>query len=711
MTFDADGTQHEQISGVTKLLRQDFVNKERLDKVMIEFRESLRTLRASDYLSDILEETERIAADAVADLTPKQVIDSVVKGPSAQTGKAWVCLDISRPADMAPLVHKYQRSFEKRGEYTVGTQRLLRKIERKAVPQVSRETPSPLKKPSEYESSPRNSTLKKSGAGTQRQARESRVRRDMRNTFATSRSERDQLQSDHLTMNVAKSNAYRKRFRSAITSVIKKISHEKVTLKSADAEYVHYSPKRPDGAPRTQRRFRRHTNGSGRSGSCSNGPAREASIMGLVAKSNITRRNVSCGQEMDSMKNLSRKVQSSLHDTIASDLRLDKQMWSIHSRTRGAGGGQAKPVGLSSGRKGRKSRRRGGSFLMLANPHGQDMRSRMMSGGPSSLHANTKSRLPDNKHHWLTIKAGPSSRAAALQTERLQRTEAARKAKTGVDGIATGQHAAAAQMIRMRAWKKMITKLRFSGGKKFAFDKDKMRSQVEDTISATESTLKKWQNGFQKLDRNYADRLKNALLVRELHRKEMNTGEHIGYILKRVENESAKRKPNGSEILEPDDRTAAGLVARAALSNDKSAANGTVRSKTDNLDKDWAPDRMAVPKIIQKGPLTSFWTDARNERITRAEVKSLGGKMVNFWQTFCLLRASLPGPVAPGELEVCHKLKNLLEDGQVVTEQVVHDIMMLFPEDLIQSNKRVKALVALLQRTAEDVDVENVMTF
>ena len=103
--------------------------------------------------------------------------------------------------------------------------------------------------------------------------------------------------------------------------------------------------------------------------------------------------------------------------------------------------------------------------------------------------------------------------------------------------------------------------------------------------------------------------------------------------------------------------------------------------------------------------------DARNERITRAEVKSLGGKMVNFWQTFCLLRASLPGPVAPGELEVCHKLKNLLEDGQVVTEQVVHDIMMLFPEDLIQSNKRVKALVALLQRTAEDVDVENVMTF
>ena len=71
MTFDADGTQHEQIFGVTKVLNQDIVNKERLDRVMVEFRENLRTLRASDYLSKMLKQTERDAADAAADLTPK----------------------------------------------------------------------------------------------------------------------------------------------------------------------------------------------------------------------------------------------------------------------------------------------------------------------------------------------------------------------------------------------------------------------------------------------------------------------------------------------------------------------------------------------------------------------------------------------------------------------------------------------------------------
>ena len=69
----------------------------------------------------------------------------------------------------------------------------------------------------------------------------------------------------------------------------------------------------------------------------------------------------------------------------------------------------------------------------------------------------------------------------------------------------------------------------------------------------------------------------------------------------------------------------------------------------------------------------------------------------------------MPGPVAPGELEMCHKLKTMLEDGQVVTEQIVHDMMMLFHETVLESNQRIKALVALLREAAEDVDVEAVM--
>eukprot|EP00946_MAST-07B_sp_MAST-7B-sp1_P003002 g3002.t1 len=671
VTFDDDGTQHEHIFTVTKMLKEDVAKKQHLDQVMLEFRESLRKLRANDYLNALLKKTELEAAEAAADLTPKQILDSVAKEVPSQTGKAWVYLDVAKPSDTSQQVSKYKKAFENRGQYTVGTQRLLRKIEKKTS------TKSDNVNDSEQD------YLYRSSSGTNNQMQKKVYRNKasltVKKTFDDARTERNQTQEKNSTVMVRKSHASRKKFRSAIKSVMNNLSHEKALLESEDE----YSPKPPpERAQRRRnpvhRKFRRHTIGGK-----SKGQKKEESLMGLIAASNLVKRNVSCGQNLETSRKASLNSVHDLQDNIACDLKLNKHVWSIRKRNggRNAMAGRSKPIGLSSGSKRGKSRRRGGSYLMLPN-----------SFNETEQH---KSPLPETKRHWLTIQAGPSSRAAAIQTERLQRADAARRAKTGVEGLATGKHAAAAQMIRMRAWKRMITQLRFSYGRKFAFNHSKVRSQVENTVSESDSLLKKWQNGFQDLDINYAERLKNALLVRDLHRKEMNTGEHIGYVLSKIENASGKRKPNGSEILQPEDRT---------IEDSKT-------NKTENTSNNhWTPSRKPIPEITCRGPLTSFWTEARNDIITQREIKSLGNKMVNFWQTFCLLRASMPGPVAPGEVEMCRKLKTFLEDGQVVTEQIVHDLLIIIDKSVLQTNTRMKALARLLRRAAENVGMQNVLS-
>eukprot|EP00946_MAST-07B_sp_MAST-7B-sp1_P005113 g5113.t1 len=585
VTFDDDGTQHEHIFTVTKMLREDVAKKQHLDQVMLEFRESLRKLRANNYLNAVIKKTELEAAEAAADLTPKQILDSVAKEVSSQTGKAWVYLDVAKPSDTSHQLLKYKKAFEKRGQYTVGTQRLLRKIEKNTS------TKSDNLNDSEQDYLDRSS----SGANNQLPKRTYRNKASLvvKKTFDNARTERNEVQGRNSTALVRKTHASRKKFRSAVKSVMKSLSHEKGQLQSEKAEY---SPKPPsERSPGRRypvgRKFRRHTIGGK-----SKGKKGDESLMRLIATSNLIRRNVSCGQTLDSSRKASLNLVDGLRDNIACDLKLNKHVWSIHKRNSGRDprGNRANPIGLSSKKKRGKTRRRGGSFLMLPNSHNE-----------IEQH---KCPLPETKRHWLTIQAGPSSRAAAIQTERLQRTEAARKSKTGVQGLASGKHAAAAQMIRLRAWKKMITKLRFSQGRKFVFNHERVRSQVEKTVSETDSLLKKWQNGFQNLDINYAERLKNALLVRDLHRKEMNTGDHIGYILSKIENASGKRKPNGSEV------------------------------------------------------------------------------------------------------EMCRKLKSFLEDGQFMTEQIVHDLLLILDENVLQTNTRLKALAQLLRRAAEDVGMNNMLS-
>ena len=130
MTLDEDGTQHEQIYGVTKLLKQDLAVKERLNKVMEEFRDNLRTIKASEYLLEVLEET---ANETDAAQLSQQVRENLeLKGslPSAsEVGSAWVCLDVVPPTETAPRIQEYQQKFAKRAEYTIGSNRLLHTME------------------------------------------------------------------------------------------------------------------------------------------------------------------------------------------------------------------------------------------------------------------------------------------------------------------------------------------------------------------------------------------------------------------------------------------------------------------------------------------------------------------------------------------------------------------------------------------------------
>ena len=82
----------------------------------------------------------------------------------------------------------------------------------------------------------------------------------------------------------------------------------------------------------------------------------------------------------------------------------------------------------------------------------------------------------------------------------------------------------------------------------------------------------------------------------------------------------------------------------------------------------------------------------------------LGSDMVDFWHRFCLLRASMQGQSSAGEDALSSKLKELLEDGECVTEQVVHDLMMLLERGFEATNPRLKKIVTALRAEAERSD-------
>ena len=75
--------------------------------------------------------------------------------------------------------------------------------------------------------------------------------------------------------------------------------------------------------------------------------------------------------------------------------------------------------------------------------------------------------------------------------------------------------------------------------------------------------------------------------------------------------------------------------------------------------------------------------------------------MVQFWHRFCLTRANLPGTVAPGEIALVRGIKALLEDGKTITEQVVHETMVMLDKNTYSKHPRIQKLIKVLTKQTE----------
>ena len=441
-----------------------------------------------------------------------------------------------------------------------------------------------------------------------------------------------------------------------------------------------------------------------------------------ICMSDATRRKVRCGQTMKSVET-EMKTSNKLRDfptkcAIAQDMQLEKQVWKTNKRDRGRKGGRRPsfaattktkdgPSSASSGggisvsvagqsprRRGRQHR--GGSFLMLADPS-------VGKNGLASRHQTINRGLPENKQHWHTVKAGPCARAAALQTERLQRITEDEAKKEALGGITTNDKAKKEEQEQKIRWKELIGGLRTTNQR--VASNNEYRNHIMQNISRSGKHLKTWQDGFRNLHKTHQLRLQNALTVRELHRVEMETNDHIGYILKRVELKAKSKAKNGSETLKKSQRQSQSQnksLRTLSSAADLHRTNTNTDENDENGEKDlWAPEHDRVPEVITKGTLTSLWTEARIERRTKEEVKSLGDNVVKFWHHFCLERANLPGNPAPGENMLVLRLKTLLEDGDSITEQVVHDMLMMADKSGNGKHPRLKKLLSCLRTQAK----------
>jgi len=394
---------------------------------------------------------------------------------------------------------------------------------------------------------------------------------------------------------------------------------------------------------------------------------------------------------------------------IAADMRLKKRTWSLNKtrkrgKTRGRGKTRASSITVVGDRNvgfhkfvpgSKKDANQGGQFLMLHRHSTNRTRKDTTAGG--------KDGLPENKLHWKTVGAGPKARAAALQTERLQQIAEAFEKNVDVHSLAKARGAKHHEFAKLKLWKDLIGAIRMASAVGNFSETNKninCREQVMEAVERSSQVLHTWQKGFRTLHKTHDSRLQNALTVRDLHREEMNTTEHMGYILTHVESTCGGRKKNGSEILKNKNKNK-NKNKTTALVNSIQTGKTTIDMLDNEVDV-WQSDHDAVPEVIQNGTLTSFWTETRIERITKEEVKTLGPEMVQFWHRFCLTRANLPGTVAPGEIALVRGIKALLEDGKTITEQVVHETMVTLDKNTYSKHPRIQKLIKVLTKQTED---------
>lgn len=687
ITKDDDGNEH--VHHVMLITKEDHHNQ------AMAARHSGSTASPADRLRDVaLRESayfqeinvKRTADDPAEDTTNNNNNNNksvMLRSPRPPPPKEHFTLQISDLNDVKTTVESYTSRVRARGKYTLGSNALLSNM--------SSENRYELRVPGakhllgdvdEHGDRPRAlSNAYKKTAMIFKEAQEAKQTRQ-----GKSESIQNKL-----------------KFRSALKSLMKsKRASPLATATLPESGGLSSSTSSKIASRPTERNQRKRTHPSLRSPRRIVLRKKQKDLIEHIVQSDLLRRKVQSGQTMKSVEIQARvQARESSHGVasfatkseIANDLHLQKQVWSLKkssrlssskrtsfdttshsSRGRRAFHGSRGSHDLQFNNKGRKKSSAGGNFLHLDSRHHS-----ALAGG----------NLPANKQHWNTTSAGPHARSAALQTERLQRVEDTNGKQVDVHGIAKGRRALAEEKKQEMYWKELVGTIRSK--RAHVAHSTETREHVVQAVLRSDKTLQTWQDNFLELHKTHDSRLRNALAARDLHREEMNTGEHIGYILTRVEMSAKKTKPNGSEALQHN-------ISRGAIDKMQSAKSISRRTEKDDV---WRPRHDKVPDVTKKGSLTSFWTETRIERRTNDEIQSLGTAMVTFWSQFCLLRATLPGLPAAGELVLVRTLKALLEDGDNITEQVVHDMMVMLEASGDPKHPRLMALLKAMRKQVE----------
>lgn len=318
-----------------------------------------------------------------------------------------------------------------------------------------------------------------------------------------------------------------------------------------------------------------------------------------------------------------------------------------------------------------RSRRRG-SFLMLGQMSQKPKPS--LSGAVE----NGEQQLPEDKLHWLTSTIGPSARAAALHTERLQYDAAQRKvrAENLRAGLASKLESAAVKT----GWNDSFANARLTLDDRLKRSKA-LQPHLRAAVARSTKKLHQWRQGFLTICEAHDQNLNRNLLARDLHKLEMSEPELYAEIVRQTTESAKIPRPDGSCLPTNQPRV---------------------------LD-DWDPSVVEMPDTVNPGPLTSMWSRARMNLKTQTEVAALGESSVRLWQAFCVLRAGLEGRSSSVEDQMALNLKRMLEDGETLCDDMIHDLLsQMGAKD--ESNKRIGALLVLLRQENAKINSDQMQT-
>jgi hypothetical protein len=646
----------------------------------ITFRKSNHEQLLNANVNIITGDSNTIQQDSPQKLSPSKVLDKNKNINTTGKNFQQYALQVSELIDTDTTVELYTKALKTRGTYTVGAHALLENLN------------SDAKSLHSTSGSPNNEYTKEKdiikNSKTIRPENPTESYQVTENIFKLAHKEKTTKQG------TSKSKLARQKFRDAL----RKLRKENKLSSGNEQQQLEFVAKRPSYKNTRHQSFYRsprqivqnHT---------------QKNLHDHIIDSNTIRRKVMCGQTMKYAEKTIKDTKTDQEEHhIHHDIHLKKRTWSLNKsrkqrskhrrRNRRASRNSSNELNEHSRRivhrafGEKKKSVQGGSFLMLGKSRQLDTRNE-----------GNKDILPEDKLHWKTVEAGPYARAAALQTERLQRIAEALEQNVNVHGLAKIRGAKQVEIQKIKRWKELVSGIRISRNISHGLMKE-LHEHVLETVERSNNSLNTWQAGFRKLYGTHNNRLRNALTVRDLHRSEMQTNEHMGYIMTQVEKKSGENKKNGSEALIQKHNS---KTSQKLLPENEEKKSTTLKMLDNKLDV-WKSNHDEIPEVIKTGTLTSFWTETRIERKTKEEIKTLGDGIVKFWHHFCLARASLTGKPAPGELELVGSIKDLLESGKQITEQVVHDMMVMMDKKSGLKHPRIKKLLKMLEKQTNQTE-------